>query len=54
MPINYSNWDERPSSDILNSQPLVENEVIRRRSTYDVNDISVPQRSVAQLLLKEV
>ncbi|KAH9285429.1 putative cation-transporting ATPase W08D2.5 [Echinococcus granulosus] len=47
------NWDERPSSDIVNAQPLVESEVACRRSVYDVNDIPIPRRSVGQLLLKE-
>ncbi|KAL5111345.1 putative cation-transporting ATPase [Taenia crassiceps] len=47
------NWDERPSSDIVNARPLVESEVARRRSIYDINDIPIPRRSVGQLLLKE-
>ncbi|KAL5972016.1 putative cation-transporting ATPase 13A3 [Taenia solium] len=47
------NWDERPSSDIVNAQPLIESEVARRRSIYDVNDIPIPRRSVLKLLLTE-
>lgn len=52
--LRCSNWDERPSSDIVGGHPLGDKEVARRRSIYDINDIPVPRRSVAQLLLKEV
>uniref|UniRef100_A0A5K3F9E1 Cation-transporting ATPase n=2 Tax=Mesocestoides corti TaxID=53468 RepID=A0A5K3F9E1_MESCO len=46
-------WDERPSSDIVNAQPLDDGEVSRRKFTYDANDIPIPRRSILQLLLSE-
>ncbi|VUZ51202.1 unnamed protein product [Hymenolepis diminuta] len=46
-------WDERPTVDILDAKPITEDEVERRRSIYDENDIPIPRRSVGQLLLKE-
>nr|CDS34346.1 cation transporting atpase worm [Hymenolepis microstoma] len=46
-------WDERPPGDILDAKPLTHDEVERRRSVYDENDIPIPRRTVGQLLLKE-
>ncbi|VDN98114.1 unnamed protein product [Rodentolepis nana] len=46
-------WDERSPGDILDAKPLTPNDVERRRSIYDENDIPIPLRTVGQLLLKE-